>query len=120
MPITRYLKCRPCGKNKEFIRRGNHKSAIKYEEVFLNTITKEIQQGWMVPLPLTYINDLLHGELAPVGIDDSQWSILPDGSKKVQYRLTHDQSFEASVGMSVNKRVKSSELLPLYYGGCLS
>jgi hypothetical protein len=107
-------------KNKEFIRRGNHKSAIKYEEVFLNTITKEIQQGWMVPLPLTYINDLLHGELAPVGIDDSQWSILPDGSKKVKYRLTHDQSFEASVGMSVNKRVKSSELLPLYYGGCLS
>jgi hypothetical protein len=74
----------------------------------------------MVPLPLNYINTLIHGELAPVGIDDSQWYSLPDGTKKIKHRLTHDQSFEASISMSVNKRVKSSELLPLYYGGCLS
>jgi hypothetical protein len=72
-------------KNKEFIQRGNHKSAIKYNDIYQATIIKEIQQGWMVPLPLYYINDLIHGELVPVGIDDSQWSRLPDGSKKVKH-----------------------------------
>jgi len=36
-----------------------------------------------------------------------------------KYRLTHDQSFEASVGESVNKRVIREDLNPLYYGGCL-
>jgi hypothetical protein len=58
-------------KNQEFMQRGNHKSALTHEDVFLTTITKEIQQGWMAPLPLTYINDLLHGELAHIGIDNS-------------------------------------------------
>jgi hypothetical protein len=107
-------------KNNEFIKRGNHKSALKYNVVYHEIIQQEIQRGWMVPLPLTYINTLKSGELAPVGIDDSQWSRLPDGSKKIKHRLTHDQSFEASVGRSVNKRVISTDLLPLYYGRCLS
>ncbi len=50
----------------------------------------------MIPLPLEFVNSLHNGELAPVGIEDSQWSELPDGSKNVKYHLTHDQSFEAS------------------------
>jgi hypothetical protein len=107
-------------KNDEFIQRGNHKSAVKYSEVCHATILQEVQRGWMVPLPLTYINKLQHGELAPVGIDDTQWTTLPNGSKKIKHRLTHDQSFEASVGMSVNKRVINTDLLPLYYRGFLS
>jgi hypothetical protein len=74
----------------------------------------------MFPLPLSYISTLKYGELAPVGIDDSQWSELPDGSKKTKFRMTHDQSFEASRGASVNKRVHREALEPLYYGGCLS
>jgi hypothetical protein len=106
-------------KNKEFIARGNHKSAITYESKLHKTILQEISQGWMFPLQLTYISTLKHGELAPVGIDDTQWSELPDGSKKTKFRMTHDQSFEASVGSSVNKRVQHDSLEPLYYGGCL-
>jgi hypothetical protein len=89
-------------KNIEFIARGNHKSALKYEEEFIKIIKAEIEQGWMFPLPLHYVNTLTHGELAPVGIDDKVWADLPDGSKKIRHRLTHDQSFEASVGTSVN------------------
>jgi hypothetical protein len=107
-------------KNKEFMQRGNHKSALNYNEVYHSTVIKEVKQGWMVPLPLPYINDLIKGELAPVGIDDSQWSISPTGEKVIKHRLTHDQSFEASVGQSVNKRVITDKLLPLYYGGCLT
>jgi hypothetical protein len=65
------------------------------------------------------VNVLKHGELAPVGIDDKVWSEFPDGSKKVKYRLTHDQSFDASQGISVNGRVIKEKLAPLVYGGCL-
>jgi hypothetical protein len=74
----------------------------------------------MFPLPLHYVNTLTHGESAPVGIDNKVWADLPDGSKKIKHRLTHDQSFEASVGTSVNGRVMKERLAPLIYGGCLS
>jgi hypothetical protein len=107
-------------KNQEFILRGNHKSAIKYESEFLKTIESEIKQGWMIPLPLHYINELNHGELAPVGIDDKVWTELSDGSRKTKFRLTHDQSFEAYIGSSVNERTHRDKLHPLFYGGCLS
>jgi len=107
-------------KNFEFITRGNHKSAEKFAEEYTKIIKTEIDQGWMFVLPLHYINSLQHGELAPVGIDNKVWSDLPDGSRKTKYRLTHDQSFEASVGLSVNGRVIREELNQLFYGGCLS
>jgi hypothetical protein len=74
----------------------------------------------MIPLPLDYISSLQHGELAPVGMEDKQWSELPNGGRQKKYRLTHDQSFNVSVGESVNDRVLPEKLAPLYYGGCLS
>jgi len=107
-------------KNIEFIARGNHKSAIKYNDEYLKIVKAEISQGWMFPIPLHYINTLMHGELAPVGIDDKVWSEQADGSKKRKLRLTHDQSFEASCGSPVNGRVIKEKLAPLFYGGCLS
>jgi hypothetical protein len=89
---------------------------LEYKKI----IQAEIEQGWMFPLPINYINSLQHGESAPVGIDDKGWSDLPDGFRKVKYRLAHDQSFEATVGTSVNGRVISKKLNPLFYGGCFS
>jgi len=67
-------------KNNEFIQRGNHKSAIKYEAEYEKILTTEVNQGWMFPIPLSYVNTLHHGELAPVGIDDKVWSEQQDGS----------------------------------------
>jgi hypothetical protein len=67
-------------KNSEFITRENHKSAKKYDPELCKTIEKELQQGWMFPLPLKYISSLKHGELAPVGMDDKQWQELPNGN----------------------------------------
>ncbi len=92
-------------KNREFINRGNHKSAIKHMTVLTDILEKEVQQGWMIPVPLDYIQEIPGSELAPVGIDDKQFKTLIDRSKLTKYRLTHDQSFEASVGAPVNKRV---------------
>jgi len=74
----------------------------------------------MLPLPLDYVNRLYHGELAPVGIDDKVWSESHDGSRRVKYRLTHDQSFETSIGRSVNGRLRRDALPPLSYGGRFS
>jgi hypothetical protein len=86
----------------------------------VNIVKKEVAQGWMLPLPLEYINYLDHGELAPVGIDDKVWSEQADGLRKVKLCLTHDQSFEASRGKSVNGRTLKEQLNTLVYGGCLS
>jgi hypothetical protein len=74
----------------------------------------------MIPLPLSYTNNIPNSEIAPVGIDDKQFKVLPDGSKIPKYRMTHDQSFEASVGASVNSRTLRDNLDPLFYSGCLS
>jgi len=74
----------------------------------------------MLPLPIDYINNLHHGELVPVGIDDKVRSDLPDGQQKIKFRLTHDQSFEASIGVSVNGRVIKEKLNPFFYGGYFS
>ncbi len=64
-------------KNEDFICRGNHKSAKTYDTELKKMILKELSQGWMFPLPLSYINTLHHGKLAPVGMNDSQWVELP-------------------------------------------
>ncbi len=37
-----------------------------------------------------------------------------------KYRVAHDQSFDASVGASVNQCTLCTHLDPLFYGGCLS
>jgi hypothetical protein len=107
-------------KNDEFVSQGNHKSAEKYDNAFMDIIKSEIKQGWMIPLPLHYINELQHGELAPVGIDDKVWVEQEDGSRKTKFGLTHDQSFEAHIGLSVNGHTEREKLHPLFYGGCLS
>ncbi|MFN9979361.1 MAG: hypothetical protein ACK53Y_05585, partial [bacterium] len=84
-------------KNNELILRGNNKSALKCKSEYAKIVETKVIQGWMLPLPLHYVNSLHHGELAPVGIDVKVWYELPDGLKKTKYRLTHDQSFETTV-----------------------
>jgi hypothetical protein len=116
-PLTPIKETDRLQKNEEFIARGNHKSANKYIAILRDTQEKEVQQGWIIPVPLHFINKIPDAELAPVGIDDKQFKVLPDGSKLTKYRLTHDQSFEVSVGASVNMRVIREDLEPLYYGG---
>ncbi len=57
--------------------------------------------------------------MAPVGIAQ-QWQAHEDGSRALKYRLTHDQSFEASIGDSVNASFEKDKLDELYYGHSLS
>lgn len=53
-------------KNKIFIARGNHKSANTYLHVLKDILEKEVKQGWMIPIPLKYINKIPDSELAPL------------------------------------------------------
>jgi hypothetical protein len=107
-------------KNNELILRGNNKSALKCKSEYAKIVETNVIQGWMLPLPLHYIDSLHHGGLALVGIDVKVWYELPDGLKKTKYRLTHDQSFETTVGSSVNGRLILDSLSPLSYSGCFS
>jgi hypothetical protein len=74
-------------KNRELIERGNDKSAVKYTAELQKTLEKEVSQGWMIPLPITYISTLQNGELAPAGMDNKQWSELPSGEKQTKISL---------------------------------
>jgi hypothetical protein len=49
--LTPVTKTDRLAKNKELIKRGNHKSALKYTAELHKTLEKEIQEGWVVPLP---------------------------------------------------------------------
>jgi hypothetical protein len=108
-PLTHISDSDRQAKNTELISRGNHKSAIAHAKILTDTLIKEVNQGWMVPIPTSFINQIRNAEVAPVGIAQ-QWQALEDGSRTFKYRLTHDQSFEASIGESVNVRVKKDKL----------
>jgi hypothetical protein len=106
-------------KNSELLERGNHQSATIHDSILQLTLQKEVEQGWMLPIPTSYIGTFLNAEVAPVGITP-QWQAYEDGSRTQKFRLTHEQSFEASIGESVNKRVEKDQLDELFYGHCIT
>ena len=106
-------------KNSELLLRGNHKSASTHSDFLDTSLRKEIIQGWMIPIPLEFLSKLKHAEIAPIGVAQ-QYQAHDDGSRSLKWRMVHDQSFEASVGTSVNKRINKDALEPLFYGHCLS
>ena len=89
-------------KNNELIEQGNHKSAITYLTELTSIIAKEVSQDFQLLIPIAAINSTPNAEVAPVGIA-KQWQV-----PSVKFRLTHNQSFNASVGVSVNDRVNDS------------
>jgi hypothetical protein len=76
-PLTPIGNTERVQKNNEFITRGNHKSANTYLNTLKEILDKEVKQGWMIPIPLKYLSKIPDSELAPVGIDDKQFKILP-------------------------------------------
>ena len=106
-------------KNIELIEHGNHKSAVTYVDELTSIIAKEVIQGFQLPIPIVKINNLPKSEVAPVGIA-KQWQVSSNGTRSAKFRLTHDQSFNASIGRSVNDRVREEELDEIFYRNCLS
>jgi hypothetical protein len=80
-PLTTLLELDRLAKNIEFIKRGNHKSAITHLSVLHDIIQNKVKQGWMIHVPLTSLNSIPSSEIATVGIDNKQFKFHPDGTK---------------------------------------
>ena len=102
------------------IKRGNHKSAKTADNIkaLQKTFDKEISRGWMLPITVESIMKIKNISIIPLGMVD-QWSIDSNGNRIPKKRVTHDASFPAPSGNSVNKRVIKSLLQDCIYGQAL-
>jgi hypothetical protein len=50
-------------KNSELIQRGNHQSALKHIKILSDTLLKEVNQGWIIPIPTLLINKIPNAEI---------------------------------------------------------
>jgi len=101
-------------KNAEMINRGNHRSANTYCDELLKKISTEVAQGWMISIPIEFINSV--SEIAPMGIVH-QFQSHEDGTRSDKFRAIHNQSFGED---SVNSRIAKDKLDDLTYGDSLS
>ena len=101
-----------------FIKRGNHKSTMKYQDAMDKAITEDITRGFVLPLPLDIITSIPNASLAPLGCV-KQDTITEQGLVTQKFRMTHDQSFPGLSGLSVNLRVIKSHLPPILYSFAL-
>ena len=101
--------------------RGNHKSAqtpLDNVETLKDKYVKEVRNGWMVPLPSSYLKKLKGASVIPVGVH-TQYTIDDNGKRKVNRRTTHDASFPPPSTKSMNNRMRRDELTECFYGHCL-
>jgi len=103
---------------KAMLARGNHKSAIKNIETLQKAFTKEVKKGWLLPVTIESLTKIKHLSIIPLGIAD-QLTIDEFGNKKPKKRVTHDASFPAPSGRSVNNTVIEGLLQDCIYGQCL-
>jgi len=94
---------------------GNHKGAIKQQELLEKLVTGDVIRGFAIPLPLSKISQIPGILFAPLNIQ-AQNTINERGEIIPKNRLTHDQSWKWQSGTSVNSRVNKDELMPCYFG----
>jgi hypothetical protein len=49
------------------LKRGNHKSTVKYKAVLDSSITEDVVRGFTLPLPTDILFDIPNASLAPLG-----------------------------------------------------
>ena len=105
---------------KASIQRGNNKSALDpiHKEFILKNYTKEVERGWMLPIPKTTVQKMKGGGVIPIGIA-TQHTVNEQGNRIEKHRLTHDCSNVRDSGWSVNTMVNEELLEPCIYGHCL-
>jgi len=100
------------------LERGNHTSAKKNLDVLKKAFDKEVKKGWLLPVTIESLTKIKHVNIIPLGIAD-QHSINEKGERIFKQRVTHDASFEAPSGRSVNNQVIEALLQDCIYGQCL-
>ena len=98
---------------------GNHKGAEAQPDLLRTLNQKDIIHGYTLPLPLSKVHRIPGVIMAPMNIMQ-QNTIDEHGRIIDKDRLTHDQSYEWTQGLSVNSRVDKSTLLQCRFGHCLN
>jgi hypothetical protein len=89
--------------NEGLIEYNNHKKAKTHHEIVTSTVTKEIEKGWVLVLPLPVHCNLPHSMICPIGIADQVNYMEDGGSTSIKNRITHNQTFRLLEGSkSVN------------------
>ena len=114
-PISEEARCLDL---QEALDRGNHKGAQKKVETLIKLVSKDVEHGYGLVLPLQKLNSIPGSLLAPMNIA-GQNTIDEFGRIVEKDRLTHDQSFEFSSGTSLNSRVQEEHLLPIMIGAVI-
>jgi hypothetical protein len=94
---------------------GNHKGAVKQQDLLIKLVKDNVTQGFALPLPLDRIALIPGILLAPLNIQ-AQSAINERGENIPKDRLMHDQSWKWQSKMSVNSRVEKEKLMPCYFG----
>lgn len=101
--------------------RGNHKSAQAEQEQVGKLLAKDVLHGFAIPLPISAVRKIPGAMVQPLGLAQ-QWTVGPDGTRLIKYRLTQDLSFSTDRGAeptSINSRVNMSAYVEMIYGWCL-
>ena len=97
---------------------GNHGGASQ-KPTALNTFFRdEVKKGWMLPLPLSQLDQIPNLCLSPVNIVE-QGTIDMHGNRVKSKPLTHNLSFDFGSGLPVNARAIEEQLTPCFYGHAL-
>lgn len=101
--------------------RGNHKSAQENIEQVKVLIAKDVHHGFSIPLPVRIIPEITGAAVQPLGLV-KQWTVLPDGTRAIKFRMTQDLSFSSNkpeLPRSINSRVDMAAYPEMTYGWCL-
>ena len=103
----------------EGLERGNHKGATIFQKELEKKFLKEINHGWMLPLPKEAATSLPFAEYCPTSMVE-QMTIDDMGTFIEKQRPIHDQSFlPSSSNSSTNSRVHKELLDECRYGHML-
>ena len=98
--------------------RGNHGGATNKPTALDTFFRDEVKKGWMLPLPLSKLDQIPNLCLGPVNIVE-QGTIDMHGNRVKSEQLTHDLSFDFGLGKPVNARAIEEQLTPCFYGHAL-
>jgi len=108
------------GEMEEQIQRGNHKSASTDPDKVSALLAKDVKHGFSMPVRVEALKELKGAMVQPCGLA-TQFGLMPDGSRKLKKRLTHDLSYSLTMPeTSVNSRVDMARYPEMVYGWCLS
>jgi hypothetical protein len=99
--------------------RGNHKSAIKHDNILDELISSDIRHGFALPLLIYVLPFIKNASIAPLGCHEQE-TINEAGEHIPKCRMTHDQTFPGPSGKSVNLRVVKDQLPPCMFSHVLS